>query len=106
MLAQSGDVARLKDTIDQIVQNEQARPPAYGAPQRGAIDSLIDGIANDICTKIAALREKLDGIEQQALIEAARQKHALNEHVALCAALADEVAHVRESIVRLERREP
>lgn len=83
-------------------------PPVYGGPQRDAISSVVDGIVGDICSKIADLRTTLDTIEQTVLQSAAKSKHALNEHIATCVRINDEVVHMRGVITDLAEqvREP
>jgi hypothetical protein len=94
MNSQNGnDITRVKGEIDRIVQG-----PAYGAPQRDAINSVIDGIAGNLCSEITALRKELDLIEQRALTSAAGEKHKLSEHVSDAAVLHDAVGRLREVI--------
>jgi hypothetical protein len=87
---------------------QELKPPTYGGPQRDAINSVVDGIIGDICEKVVELRKLLDQIEQQVLQSAAKSKHTLNEHVALCIKINDEVMHAREVITDLAEttREP
>jgi len=76
----------------------EMKPPAYGGPQRDAINSVIDNIVGDLCGKIAALRKTLDEIEQQVLEGAAGAKHALHDQVMLCVKVNDEIAHIAKVI--------
>lgn len=77
---------------------EPPAPPAYGEPQRDAINSLVDGIVRDITEKITELRAKLDRIEQTVLEGAADTKHKLQDHVRTCIRINDEVVHMAEVI--------
>lgn len=76
--------------------------PSYGGPQRDAINSVADGIAADLCEKIAALRQTLDAIEQQILTSAVKAKHALNAHVEVCQKVHDEMSRMRRVVADLE----
>jgi hypothetical protein len=74
------------------------RPPTYGAPQRDAINSVVDNIVQDISAKISELRKTLDAIEQQVLEGAALTKHALQDHVDVCVKVNDEISHMQRVV--------
>lgn len=82
-------IAAIKDT---------PQPPAYGEPQRDAINSLVDGIVRDITEKITELRGKLDRIEQTVLEGAAETKGRLQDHIRTCIRINDEVVHMADVI--------
>lgn len=77
------------------VPPNELKVPSYGGPQRDAINSVVDGIVGDICTKIGTLRHTLDDLEQQVLEGAATAKHALQDHVQVCIRVNDEVERTR-----------
>lgn len=77
------------------------RPPSYGGPQRDAINSVVDGVVNDICAKIAELRKQLDAIEQQVLESAADTKHHLQDHVSICVRINDEITHMKDVVAEI-----
>jgi hypothetical protein len=79
-----------------VGQNHQ--PPAFGAPQRDAIGSIVDGIADDFCHKINAVRQSLDHIKQEYLQSAANAKAILNGHVEVCVRLDDEIRHMQAAV--------
>lgn len=80
------------------VPTNEMKPPAYGGPQRDAINSVVDNIVGDLCGKINDLRHTLDDIEQQVLSGAAGAKHALHDHVTLCVKVNDEITHMQAVI--------
>jgi hypothetical protein len=86
----------------QDLQRQEIRPPAYGGPQRDAINSVVDGIVGDICNRIVDLRKMLDAIEQQVLESAAKSKAALNDHVGICVRINDEIRHMQTVIEELK----
>jgi hypothetical protein len=69
--------------------------PAYGGPQRDAINSVVDNLVGDICEEIDALRLTLDEIKQQVLEGAAKAKVHLAEQVDICASVKDEIARAK-----------
>jgi hypothetical protein len=77
------------------------QPPAYGGPQQDAINSVFDGVVQDLFRKIGTLRETLDEIEQLVLTGAARAKAALQEQVDLCVKVDDEINHAKKVIADL-----
>lgn len=91
------------DAVDKAATppRQDIAAPTYGGPQRDAINSVVDGIVGDICSKVADLRKMLDTIEQQALQSAAKSKHRLNEHVETCVKINDEIVHMREVVADL-----
>jgi hypothetical protein len=78
-------------------------PPAYGGPQRDAINACVDNIVDDICGKVGELRKTLDAIEAAVLQSAARSKAMLNDHVGICIRVNDEIRHMREVVEDLAR---
>ena len=80
------------------------KPPSYGAPQRDAIGSIVDGLVDDLCQRIATLRETLGRIEQQALQSAANAKGTLSDHVAVCGRLSDEIGRVQAVVAELDQQ--
>ena len=100
------EIERLRDQVDSAAHRRPAiaavketpPPPAYGEPQRDAINSLVDGIVRDITEKISELRGKLDRIEQAVLEGAADTKARLQDHVRTCILINDEVVHMADVI--------
>lgn len=88
------------------VPANEIRPPAYGGPQRDAINSVVDNIVGDICGKIDALRKTLDAIEQQVLEGAAGAKTALQDQVLICVRVNDEITHMQEVIADIQAAVP
>ena len=78
---------------EHIPAKPEFQPPTFGAPQRDAIDSLIDNIAASLCQKIAELHAALDDIQQRLLETSNAVKAQLHEHVTLAEKLNDEVQH-------------
>jgi hypothetical protein len=111
--APAGNLGNMLNDIDRVTEDDRRRqgehglrqqevhPPSYGGPQRDAINSVVDGIVGDICSKIGDLRKTLDAIEQAVLQSAAKSKHTLNEHVSTCVRINDEVVHMREVVAEL-----
>jgi hypothetical protein len=100
------ELSRFVDEVDRaagdLPRNLDVQPPTYGGPQRDAINSVVDGIVGDICTKISELQRSLKTIEDQVLQSAAKSKHSLNEHVVLCVKLNDEIRHAQDVINELK----
>lgn len=80
------------------------KPVAYGAPQRDAIGSIVDGLVVDLCQRLNAIRETLDKIEQQALQSAANAKGTLSEHVGVCIRLNDEITHMQAVVAEIHKQ--
>lgn len=100
-------VRQLVDDLDQQtrrtpVPTNEMKPPAYGGPQRDAINSVVDNIVGDICNKIAELRKTLDAIEQQVLEGAAGAKTALHDHIRVCIKVNDEIVHMQEVVEEIK----
>lgn len=103
--------AIVKNLLEQEVETRlrtepRQQVPGYGAPQRDAIASVIDGIVGDICKDINELRMTLDDIEKQVLASAADAKHRLNEHVAVCVSVKDEIRHMQRVVEDIKSRAP
>jgi hypothetical protein len=100
------ELERLRADVDEAANRRPAvaavketpNPPAYGEPQRDAINSLVDGIVRDITEKIAELRGKLDRIEANVLEGAAETKGRLQDHIRTCIRINDEVVHMADVI--------
>jgi predicted amino acid-binding ACT domain protein len=100
------ELERLRSEVDEAAHRrplvaavrETPAAPAYGEPQRDAINSLVDGIVRDVTEKIADLRSKLDNIEQTVLEGAADTKAKLQDHVRTMIRINDEVVHMAEVI--------
>jgi Mg2+ and Co2+ transporter CorA len=78
--------------------------PSYGAPQRDAINSVIDGIVSDLCKDIGELRRTLDDIEQQVLEGAAKAKEHLTDQVRVCVSVKDEISHMKRVVADIKER--
>jgi hypothetical protein len=78
--------------------------PAYGGPQRDAINSVVDNLVGDICAEIDALRLALDDIKQQVLEGAAKAKVHLTEQVEIYASVKDEIARAKRVAADIEQR--
>lgn len=88
-------------SVTAIPSNEltpKHKPPSHGEPKRDAIGSIVDEISVDLNQQIKTLKEGLDQIGQRALQSAANAKGALNDHVGICARLAEEVERTRTVI--------
>ena len=81
------------------------KPPTYGGPQRDAIGSIVDGLVDDLCQRVGAIRETLNQIEQQALQSAAAAKGSLSDHVGVCARLAEEVTHMQTVVAEIRQKQ-
>lgn len=84
------------------LQPKAHKPPEYGAPKREAIGSIVDGLVDDLCQRIGAIRKTLDEIEQQALQSAAGAKGSLNDHVAMCIRLNEEVNRTQAVVTEIK----
>ena len=84
----------------------EIKPPAYGGPQRDAINSVVDNVVSDICGKIDTLRKTLDAIEQQVLEGAAGAKAALQDHIQICIRVKDEITHMQGVIEDIKAAVP
>ena len=92
-------IRQLSDDVRRTpLPTNEIKPPSYGGPQRDAINSVVDGIVSDLCSKIAALRHVLDDIEQQVLEGAAGAKHTLHDQVQVCIKVNDEITHMQRVI--------
>jgi phage shock protein A len=76
--------------IAQIDRGTRA-PPSFGEEHRAAIDSVVTGLASQLCKRIAALHSVLDRIEQQVLESAQKSKGAMENHVSICVRVDDEI---------------
>jgi len=97
-------IHRTKLPDQSLLAQHQQQAVAYGEPQRGAINSVVDNIVRDICEEIGELRLALDTIEQRILENAASVKERLSEHVGICVSIKDEVTHIRRIIADIKER--
>lgn len=88
------------------VPTSDMRPPSYGNPQRDAINSVVDNVVGDLCSKINALRKTLDAIEQQVLEGAAGAKRALEDQILICIKVNDEIMHMQEVVEEIRASAP
>ncbi|QOZ68853.1 hypothetical protein [Bradyrhizobium arachidis] len=108
--SQRDHLAAIRDRIDaaaQLKPAEPVAPPAYGAPQRDAISSVVDNVVQTVCLQIAELRVQLDTLEKQLLMSGAAAKDTLNQQVAVCMEvneqakqLASIIGSIAERVVR------
>lgn len=75
--------------------------PAYGEPQRDAINSIVDGILQDLIGKVHDLIRQLHDIEQGAIESAAASKERLQSHVMLCIKATEEVNRLADVTGRM-----
>lgn len=114
--SQRDHLAAIRDRIDAAAQLKPAElvsaanvaPPAYGAPQRDAISSVVDNVVQTVCLQIAELRAQLDTLERQLLMSGAAAKDTLNQQVTVCMEvneqakqLAAVIGGIAERVVRL-----
>ena len=95
---------QLKEKIDRltgIITPVSKAAPAYGEPQRDAINSIVDGILQDLIGKIHELQRQLREIEQAAIESAAASKERLQDHVAVCIKATEEVNRLADVIGRM-----
>ena len=103
---------RIQEYVDQVddaaadrqVTTAPLTPPAYGQPQNDAINSVFDGIVQDLSRKLGELRARLDEIEQLMLTGAAKAKVALQEQISLCVRIDDEINHAAKVIAELREQ--
>jgi hypothetical protein len=76
--------------IDRATKQELT-PPSFGEEHRGAIDSIVTGLVGNLSKRIADLHAMLDQIEQSVLTSAERAKARLEDHVAVCVRVDDEI---------------
>lgn len=89
------------DRIAGIVAPVSKSAPSYGEPQRDAINSIVDGILQDLIGKIHELQRQLRDIEQGAIESAAASKERLQGHVAVCIKATEEVNRLADVIGRM-----
>jgi hypothetical protein len=80
------------------------KPPSRGEPERDAIGSLVDKISIDLGQRITEVREMLDQIGQQALESAVSAKGTLQDHVAVCERLSDEVGRLKTVVIEIKKQ--
>lgn len=93
----------MQQPIKTPIPTNDIKPPSYGGPQRDAINSVVDNIVSDLCGKINDLRKTLDEIEQGVLEGAAGAKSALQDHVAVCVRVNDEIVHMQAVIADIKQ---
>ena len=95
-------VRKLAEEIgDHIRQTPVPQPPEFGEARRGAVDSLITDLSDNICTQIKTLHDVLDDMQTELLNSSDRAKLVLQDHVALGVRLNDEISHTRKVIAEL-----
>jgi len=107
-------LAALADQLDEDTMNQQPTtlsanelaPPDYGAPQRDAIGSVIEGIAADLCGRVNEIRTVLDRIEQKVLQSVAGAKGSLNDTVVICVRLKEEIEHIKNKVNSIDAELP
>lgn len=88
----AAEVAPYLEQIDRATEPAVRRePPTFGEASRGAIDSVITNLADSLSKRIGELRGILDEIEQHVLESAAQTKATLENHVAVCVRVDDEI---------------
>lgn len=83
--------------------NGKLEPPAYGAPSRDAIKSVMDGLAGELGNRFGALRKRIDQLEHRMLSSAADAKIVLDGHVTICASIADEIGRIDAIVESMEQ---
>lgn len=102
MMDHSDDRARLDRATAQIdTITKIRRAPAQGEPQRDAINSIVDGIVQDVVAKITELRRQLDEMEQAVIESAATSKARLQAQVLICIKASEEVNRVGAAIAKM-----
>ena len=80
------------------------QPPSPGAPQRDAINALIDKVVGDVCEQIDGLEKQLHALKQQVLVGGAAAKGTLQEQVEVCLRVNDEVSRIGDTIDEVAQR--
>ena len=84
--------------------NVDVLPPAYGDQHRDAVNACIEGLSNDLFEKTRTLEKILQAIAQRALQSAARCKHEMEEHIALCGRLNQEILRLQDVVGEIESK--
>jgi hypothetical protein len=87
--------------IDTAISKQRLSAPAKGEPQRDAINSIVDGIVQDVVAKIADLRSQLDALEQAVIESAATSKARLQAQVLICIKANEEVNRIASAVARM-----
>ena len=96
----------MPDETPRAVATKTMLPPEYGGPQRDAINSVLDGITQDVSRKIDDLRKQLDDIEQAVLQGAAKSKEALHNQIVVCIRINDEISHMKMVVEEIAAAQP
>ncbi|MCW2218804.1 hypothetical protein M2232_002336 [Bradyrhizobium japonicum] len=108
-------IAALRDEIERSAtriypahppapQQPMVQPPTYGAPQRDAINSLVDKVVGDVCDRIVELKKQLDALQQQILVGGAATKVTLNEQIDACMRVNDETTRIGDAVGEIADR--
>ncbi|MGX1171255.1 uncharacterized small protein (DUF1192 family) [Bradyrhizobium sp. USDA 372] len=109
-------LAALRDEIDRsatrlhgarplpVQPQPMVQPPAYGAPQRDAINALVDKVVSEVCERIAELKKQLDALQQQVLVGGAATKVTLNEQIDACMRVHDETNRIGDAVSEIADR--
>jgi hypothetical protein len=92
---------RATQAIDNAIAKQRLTAPAKGEPQRDAINSIVDGIVQDVVAKIADLRRQLDDMEQAVIESAATSKARLQAQVLICIKASEEVNRIAGAVARM-----
>jgi hypothetical protein len=101
----------IQDQIDSAIgKNISRSQPSssiqYGEPQRDAVNAVIDQIRRDLEEKIGALHRQLDDIDQRLSDSAATAKGSLQDHIAVCIKINQEVTHMADVIAEIGESVP
>jgi hypothetical protein len=104
----SAALSGLKDRIDRVThpprrEVAELTPPSFGEEHRGAIDSIVTGLVGNLSKRIADLHALLDQIEQSVLSSAERAKSRLEDHVAVCVRVDDEIRAMKTVVEDLAK---
>jgi DNA-binding FrmR family transcriptional regulator len=89
---------RLDTQVRRTLPASELQRPAFGSPRQQAVESLVNDLVDDIVKQLDAVRDTLDGIQQQVIESAAATKIALKSHVELGQKLNDEMTHTRKVV--------
>ncbi|QOG21350.1 hypothetical protein [Bradyrhizobium sp. SEMIA] len=107
-------LARIREEVEQSASRlypqpapapaPMVQPPAYGAPQRDAINALVDKVVSEVCDRIAELKKQLDALQQQVLVGGAATKVSLNEQIDACMRVHDETNRIGAAVSEIADR--
>lgn len=78
--------------------------PEYGGPQRDAINSVVDNLVHDVVENIAALKKRLNALEQQVLSSGAEAKANLTAQIAICSRVREQCHQIGEVIDEISQK--